>query len=501
MASSRRTSTPRRVRSDMTCETGVFGCRSALAASLGLATADHDDVFAFNANSTAETITEGLDLTGLTFLVTGATGALGSEVTRVLALRGARVVLACRSREKGEALASKILDERGDGENGENRRQADTALVVMGGLDLGSKASIESFAADFCARALPLTGLVCCAGVVCQPFGLTRDGRETHFGVNHLGHFFLAHALLDEIVRTAASSGAQGRIVLVSSGAHHFTYRVRRGVSRPSRGIDFANLDEPAGYDAGHAYAQSKLAAALHASELDERLRRSGVNVAAFAADPGLIDAELKHALSFPGGSLLFALAEGRLTRDARRAAATVVWCAAADRRRLAGGLSGRAAASPRGATTYYADCAPRKPSLPARDPRLARRLWEESERLLGMPRGAAKPADVSDVENVASVENGRRGGGFGEPPDPRTPGSPSSSRTSGPNTFGEAASPIASAPSVPVSMRRGGAAAAEAETRRAAEPGSPASPAIRVTPSKSGRWGLGIAPAKASAD
>ena len=487
----------------MTCETGVFGCRSALAASLGLATADHDDAFAFNANSTAETITEGLDLAGLTYLVTGATGALGSEVTRVLALRGARVVLACRSQEKGEALVSKILDERGRGETGQRRRDADDALVVMGGLDLGSKASIESFAAEFCARALPLTGLVCCAGVVCQPFGRTRDGRETHFGVNHLGHFFLAHALLDEIVRTAASSGAQGRIVLVSSGAHHFTYRVRRGVARPSRGIDFANLDEPEGYDAGRAYAQSKLAVALHASELDGRLRRSGVNVAAFAADPGFLAAELKHALSFPGGSLLFALAEGRVTRDARRAAATVVWCAAADRRRLAEGLGsrGRAAADARGATTYYADCAPRRPSLPARDPRLARRLWEESERLLGMPRGVAKPADVSDVENVASVENGRRGGGFGEPPDPRTPGSPSSSRTSGPNTFGEAASPIASAPSVPVSMRRGGAAAAEAETRRAAEPGSPASPAIRVTPSKSGRWGLGMAPAKASAD
>jgi WW domain-containing oxidoreductase len=327
----------------MTCETGGFGCRSALAASLGLATADHDDVFAFNANSTAETITEGLDLTGLTYLVTGATGALGSEVTRVLALRGARVVLACRSQEKGEALASKILDELGL----ETARDAKNALVVMGGLDLGSKASTESFANEFCKRALPLTGLVCCAGVVCQPFKLTRDGRESHFGVNHLGHFFLQHLLLDEIVRTAASSGAQGRIVLVSSGAHHFTYRVRRGVPRPSRGIDFANLDEPVGYDAGRAYAQSKLAVALHASELDERLRRSGVNVAAFAADPGTMGAELKHALNFPGGGLLFALAEGRVTRDARRAAATVVWCAAAERRRLAGaerrgGVAGR---------------------------------------------------------------------------------------------------------------------------------------------------------------
>ena len=484
MAGSRPANTSRRVRSGMTCETGAFGCRSALAASLGLATADHDDVFAFNANSTAETITEGLDLTGLTYLVTGATGALGSEVTRVLALRGARVVLACRSQEKGEALRAKILEEMA-GTCANRQTTPSDALVVMDGLDLGSKASVESFAAEFCARALPLTGLVCCAGVVCQPFGRTRDGRETHFGVNHLGHFFLAHALLDEIVRTAASSGAQGRIVLVTSGAHHFTYRVRRGVPRPSRGIDFANLDEPVGYDAGRAYAQSKLAVALHASELDARLRGAGVNVAAFAADPGMMGAELRHAMRFPGGGLLFALAEGRVTRDARRAAATVVWCAAADRRRLA--APGAAGSPSRGATNYYADCAPRKPSLPARDPRLARRLWEESERLLGMPRGAAKPA----ARNVAPDGNGTFAG---EPP--RSPTSPACSKEGGGD-----ASPIASAPSVSMSMHRGGSAAAEADTGRAAEPGSPASPAIRVTPSKSGRWGLGIAPAKASAD
>ena len=350
----------------------------------------------------------------------------------------------------------------------------------MGSLDLGSKASVESFAAEFCARALPLTGLVCCAGVVCQPFGKTRDGRETHFGVNHLGHFFLAHALLDEIVRTAASSGAQGRIVLVTSGAHHFTYRVRRGVPRPSRGIDFANLDEPVGYDAGRAYAQSKLAVALHASELDARLRGAGVNVAAFAADPGMMGAELRHAMRFPGGGLLFALAEGRVTRDAR-AAATVVWRAAADRRRLA--APGAAGSSSRGATNYYADCAPRKPSLPARDPRLARRLWEESERLLGMPRGAAKPA----ARNVAPDGNGTFAG---EPP--RSPTSPACSKEGGGD-----ASPIASAPSVSMSMHRGGSAAAEADTGRAAEPGSPASPRFASRRRRAGGGGWGSRPRK----
>ena len=235
----------------------------------------------------------------------------------MLALRGARVVLACRSQEKGEALRAKILEEMAG--TGANRQTTPSdALVVMGSLDLGSKASVESFAAEFCARALPLTGLVCCAGVVCQPFGKTRDGRETHFGVNHLGHFFLAHALLDEIVRTAASSGAQGRIVLVTSGAHHFTYRVRRGVPRPSRGIDFANLDEPVGYDAGRAYAQSKLAVALHASELGTAPARRRRERRGFRGGPGHDGrrAETRNALPGGGGALRARGGES----DARRA-------------------------------------------------------------------------------------------------------------------------------------------------------------------------------------
>lgn len=67
---------------------------------------------------------------------------------------------------------------------------------------------------------------------------------------------------------------------------HHFTYRVKRGSAKPSRGIDFVNLDEARGYHATNAYAQSKLANVLHAWSLNERLRDTGANVAAFAVHP-----------------------------------------------------------------------------------------------------------------------------------------------------------------------------------------------------------------------
>ena len=441
----------------MSCDVGAVDCRTVLATSLGWPTGGP-----FGAASTAEDVTEGADLTGRVYMVTGATGALGGEVSRVLALRGAHVVLACRDATAGERLVDAI---RGP--------LPDARLTVMGGLELGSRDAVRAFASDFCSRALPLTGIICCAAVVCRPFSRTPDGRESHFGVNHLGHFLLVHLLCGEIIRTAASSGVQGRVVLVSSNAHHFTYRVRRGSARPSRGIDFINLDDDVGYDASAAYAQSKLANVLHAAELEERFRENGVNVAAFAVHPGILREELRHALSFPGGGLLYALAEGLATKTPERAAATVVHCAAADRRRLvAAANQGR----------YYADCAPRRSSLPARDPRLARNLWEHSERLLGMEPGSAEPRARNDPEAGASAgPSGLRGG---------TGAGAGAGGAFGSAGGGDGAGAMAPPGSVGMDgdggMARGGGGATpgggEALATAARNP-----PPIRVTPTKSG--------------
>jgi WW domain-containing oxidoreductase len=439
----------------MSCEPGSLGCHSVLAASLGWRSGGR-----FGAASTAEEVTEGMDLAGRVYLITGASSPLGRELTRVLTLRGARVVVASRVAERAEAVAADV-----------RALVRDAAVTAMGGLDLGDADATRRFASAFCARALPLTGIICCAAVTCAPFARTADGRESHFGVNHLGHFHLVHLLCGELIRTAASSGVQGRVVIVSSNAHHFTYRVRRGTHRAVRTIGFANLDDDVGYDPVNAYAQSKLANALHAAELHERFRAAGVNVAAFAAHPGFNERELARAFNFPGGSALAALMRGRLTKTPETAAATVARCAAAERRALEGAGSDFGEGDRAG--RYHADCAPRRSSLPARDPRLARALWEESERLLGMKPGEARPAPER-----ARSESGREGAG-GE---------------RGRGVGGARGPPAAEPPASPV-------APADAMTRGEAIAAAPALAAAKTTPGKSGRWGLGLAPAKKAED
>jgi hypothetical protein len=217
----------------------------------------------------------------------------------------------------------------------------------------------------------------------------------------------------------------------------------------------------------------------LHAAELDERLVASGVNVAAFAVDPGTMAGELRHFLSqVPLGRFLFPLAKNAIARSPERAAATVVWCAAAERKRLKNTQLKN--------TNYYQDCASRKPSLPARDPRLAKQLWEESERLLGMRVGSAKPPEASTLRSTRDA--------CGELSE-TAPGASSHGAFEETETTAFPAPPRAET----MSAYHKGLPFIETERpgpdKNVEIPASqaPLSPPTKVTPSKSGRWGLGL--------
>src|SRR5579875_716374 len=183
--------------------------------------------------------TESRDLAGRTFLVTGGNTGIGRTTAAALAQRGARVHVACRSAEKGRAAVAAIAAETGND------------AVEFLPLDLASLASVRAGAAEFLARDEPLHGLICNAGVAGQR-GVTADGFELAFGVNHLGHFAFTLALLDHL-----AASAPARVVTVASDVHF-----------QAKGVDFAAVRRPtASFTGMSEYAVSKLCNVLRSEE------------------------------------------------------------------------------------------------------------------------------------------------------------------------------------------------------------------------------------------
>ena len=201
------------------------------------------------------------DQHGRVAIVTGANTGLGFETARMLAARGAAVVLAVRDVEKGKQAAARI-----------------TGDVNVQALDLTSLDSIRSAAADLRATHSRIDLLINNAGVMFTPKQTTADGFELQFGTNHLGHFALTGLLLDRLLPVPGS-----RVVTVSSNGH----RIRAA-------IHFDDLQWERSYSRVGAYGQAKLANLMFTYELQRRLAPHGTTVAV-AAHPGLSDTELSR--------------------------------------------------------------------------------------------------------------------------------------------------------------------------------------------------------------
>jgi NAD(P)-dependent dehydrogenase (short-subunit alcohol dehydrogenase family) len=238
----------------------------------------------YDAKSTAEEVTAGMDLHGKLAMVTGCTSGIGFETMRVLALRGAYVVGTSRSLERATEACKRV--------NG-------TTSPVR--LDLADLDSVVACANSVRSINLALDMLVCNAGYL-GASGKPElvDGIEKHFAVNHLGHFVLVNRLLGRLYLSY-----QGRVVVVSSRAAY--------TRAPAAGIEFDNLDASGTYDDWHAYGQSKLANALFALELGKLLR--GTRITANALHPGVINTEIdRHMSRFKQGGfrVLTALGYGK---------------------------------------------------------------------------------------------------------------------------------------------------------------------------------------------
>jgi len=271
------------------------------------------------------------ELSGRTFLVTGANTGIGRATAADLARRGGRVYLACRSEQKGRASVAAITAATGN------------EAVAFLPLDLADLASVRACAEQFLARGEPLHVLVNNGGLAGQR-GLTANGFELAFGVNHLGHFALTLALLD-----CLAASAPARIVNVSSDAHY-----------QAKGIDFEAVRRPTASVTGmHEYSVSKLSNVLFTQELARRL--DGRGITAYALHPGVVASDIWRRVPWPVRPLL----KLRMISP-EEGARTSLYCATSPEVAAATGR-------------YYDKCREREASAVA-TAELAGALWQRSE-------------------------------------------------------------------------------------------------------------------------
>ena len=208
-------------------------------------------------------------LTGKTVIITGGNTGIGKETAVDLAKRNARVILACRSVQKGEEAAVEVRKRSG----------SDNVLFIQ--LDLASLASVRRFATRILEEEPRVDILINNAGVMACPYSKTEDGFEMQFGVNHLGHFLLTNLLLERIKESPSA-----RIVNVSGDFYKF-YSTR---------INFDDLNFEQSYERFHAYAHSKLANILFTRTLAKRLE--GTSVIVCAVHPGVIATQLSRHIT-----------------------------------------------------------------------------------------------------------------------------------------------------------------------------------------------------------
>jgi retinol dehydrogenase-12 len=240
------------------------------------------------------------------------------------------VVLACRSEAKTAPVVAAIAEET---------RNENVSFLR---LDLGDLASVRAAATEFLDGDEPLHVLINNAGVASQR-GVTAQGFERTFGVNHLGHFLLTKLLADRLRESAPA-----RVVNVSSDAHY-----------QAKGVDFAALREPTSVTGLREYSVSKLCNVLFTQELSRR--HESDEIAAYALHPGVIASDIWRRLPGPAEWLA-----KRFMKSPEEGAATSLHCATSPE------LTGKSGG-------FYVDCREKAPNAVA-TPELARELWERSE-------------------------------------------------------------------------------------------------------------------------
>ena len=274
------------------------------------------------------------NLHGKVAIVTGSNTGIGYITALELAKNGATVIVAARNIQRGQDAASKIQQELllsnksiNDSHEDDVDESCDATTtttikerVQFLQLDLGNLTSVKKFSEDFHSLNLPaLDILINNAGIMKSPgakfigqnltygYSTTVDGFESHIGINHIGHFYLTHLLLDKLKMastTTPGGGGGARVIQVASSAEESAYdtigfRFDEWHPGKNKNDDDGRPKMPIHYEDGNAYGQSKLANILFAKELATRMANS--NVTAYSCHPGVIQTELFKDLAAKG--------------------------------------------------------------------------------------------------------------------------------------------------------------------------------------------------------
>lgn len=287
------------------------------------------------------------DLKGKIFLITGGNSGIGFEAAKYLGQAGADIVLACRSMDKANHAANRL-------------RQSVKGSVDVVELDLSDLTSVRHAAKTIRGKYSKLDGLVNNAGIMQTPQLKTADGFEMQVGTNHLGHFLLTGLLIDLV------EAAKGRVVVLSSIAHLMGE------------LNLDDLMSEQNYDPMQAYIQSKAANVVFAFELDRRLKAAGKDAICVACHPGYTDTNLQSTGPTGLYKFIYKITNTLLAQSPEQGALPTVLAAAGTEAKRGGYYGPQKMSEARGPVSD-AKVAPY-----ALDEHTARRLWEESERLVG---------------------------------------------------------------------------------------------------------------------
>ena len=290
------------------------------------------------------------DLSGRIAVVTGANSGLGLVTSRELARAGAQVIMACRNTTKGEEAAREV------------GISAPGAVVHVDELDLADLSSVEAFASRLADQHDRLDLLINNAGLMAPPRRVTKDGFESQFGTNHLGHFALTGRLLGRLLAAETP-----RVVTLSSGAH----RVGR--------INFSDLQGERRYIRWLAYGQSKLANLMFCLELQRRAAAAGAALKSMAAHPGYARTNLQFAAPPPWERALMAVTNVLVAQSAEMGALPTLYAATVE------AVPGGSYIGPDGPMEGRGYPHLVTGASRAYDEQAARRLWEVSEELTGV--------------------------------------------------------------------------------------------------------------------